>query len=208
MDVCYICLEFNNLIKICKCNFYVHQTCGNELLKTIKTCTVCNYEYKFTQYRDNKKIINNFITNLFDFLLANLIFWNHIYTIYKFANYIHNSYNKIGSLLILIYILILIITFITYMIFIIIWKHLIINNYIFNNNNILSPRLREYFNKIYNYNYTITIVNIISCYVQFLFKILINLNKIFKIIVNLLLEIIKYEINKYKYNVINSYKFN
>jgi hypothetical protein len=54
MDKCIICFENKNLIKICKCNYYIHQKCFDEWCElNNNNCLMCkniihiSYKKKF-----------------------------------------------------------------------------------------------------------------------------------------------------------------
>lgn len=84
MDKCIICFEKNNLIKICNCNYYVHQQCfDNWYQLNTNNCFMCkdkiniSYKTKFIKYF-NQLIteINNFCVFLSEYNLEHFIRWD------------------------------------------------------------------------------------------------------------------------------------
>ena len=83
MDKCIICFEENNLIKICNCNYYVHQQCyDNWYQLNTNNCLMCKNKIDIS--------FKNRVIYLFSFILSELKnFYCFIseYNIYTFTRW-------------------------------------------------------------------------------------------------------------------------
>ena len=84
MNKCIICFENKNLIKICKCNYYIHQKCFDEwYLINTNNCLMCKKNINISCYKKFIKFFNLLLhemNEMFEFLseynLYSLTRWN------------------------------------------------------------------------------------------------------------------------------------
>lgn len=211
MDNCFICLGENNLIRICKCNLFIHRECGNELNKYNNKCNICNYTYKYTQNLDIKHILLIYIKNIIDIIFAIYIAFSYIHIINKI------NINIFVNIIIQLYVVVLIDLYICLLLLHILWKYIDCFNIIYNSfihvSNIetyillnrLYYNITDFFSDICSYSYTSSIIYLIYyysiTYINYLFIKTFNIRDGYKIIKKLFIK----DINNRKINRIEPY---
>jgi hypothetical protein len=210
MNSCFICLEDDNVIKICNCNIYVHIECGNELGKFKKACNICGYIYKFNLVLLNKpKIFLIYVKNIIDAIIAIFIGYFYIHILNNI-----NS-NIFVNIIIQFHVIQLFFTYSTLIIYFLIWKYfktmdlfspiiqkMIPENYqiyiqLYNRGFIqFRDLLIKELDRYYQYNYTTAIAIVIVMKIEKLIKFLINIYLFKKEIFEILKSIIKNDITE------------
>ena len=87
MDTCIICFENKNLIKICSCNYYIHNECFNKwIIHNPNKCLVCRKNIDISYFLKIRLFFYSLIKNIYDFYcllceydLHNMIKWDELY---------------------------------------------------------------------------------------------------------------------------------
>ena len=87
MNKCIVCFEKKNLIKICNCNYYIHEKCFDKwCILNNNNCLICkktiylSYTKIFFKYlKSSISKIYNFYCVLSEYDLHNMIKWDEFY---------------------------------------------------------------------------------------------------------------------------------